>query len=178
MTLGNYPAPLKIIEVTKVGVEKGMNEGLAAEARGFAELTMTPQSKALIGLFHGQTQCKKNRFGKPTKEPQRVGVLGAGLMGAGIATVSLHNGGHHVVLKDANINGMTRGEQQIRKSLDDSVKRKKLSNIERDQILSNLVCTLDYKDFKDVDIVIEAVLEDINVKHRVVKEVEAGKLHT
>lgn len=172
-TYGLYPAPLKILEVVKTGVTSGFQTGSAAEAKGFGELTVTPQSKALIGLFHGQTQCKKNRFGAPSKEPKNVAVLGAGLMGAGIATVSLMNARHNVVLKDANQNGLVRGEQQLRKSLDDGVKKKKLTTADRDKLLSNLLPTLDYKDFRNADIVIEAVLEDIKVKHRVVKEVEA-----
>ncbi|KAI1298130.1 Trifunctional enzyme subunit alpha, mitochondrial [Halotydeus destructor] len=173
LTLGNYPSPLKILEVTKLGLEQGIVAGLDAEAKGFGQLVQTSQSKALIGLFNGQTQCKKNRFGKPKSEPKHVAVLGAGLMGAGIATVSINNAGHHVVLKDANINGLTRGEQQITKSLNDAFKRKKISSVERDRKLALLTPTLNYDEIRNADIVIEAVLEDINVKHRVVKEVEA-----
>lgn len=62
---------------------------------------------------------------------------------------------------------------QIRNSLNEGVKKKKLSTFERDVIQSKLLTTLDYNDFRNADVVIEAVLEDINVKHRVVKEVEA-----
>lgn len=173
LTNGLYPAPLKIIEVVRTGIDKGFEEGLAAEARGFAELTQTPHSKALIGLFHGQTQCKKNRFGDPKDRPQRVGVLGAGLMGAGIATVSIDKAGHNVVLKDANHAALQRGQQQIYGVIDGKVKKKRLTSFERDVKLSHLIPTLDYEAFKDSDIVIEAVIEDIAVKHKVLKEIEA-----
>lgn len=64
-TNGLYPAPLKILEVIRTGLDKGSKVGYEAEAKGFAELAMTPQSKGLISLFFGQTQCKKNRFGAP-----------------------------------------------------------------------------------------------------------------
>ena len=172
-TLGLYPAPLKILEVTKAGLIQGREAGLQAEGRGFAELLFTPHSKALIGVFNGQTQCKKNRFGKPSKNPQNVSVLGAGLMGAGIAAVSVLNAGHNVVLKDSVINGLVRGEQQIGKILDDQVKRKRMTSFEKSQTLSRLYPTLDYAEFKNSDIVIEAVVEDLKVKHAVLKDVEA-----
>lgn len=69
-TNGLYPAPLKILEVIRTGIDKGPQVGFEAEAKGFAELAMTPQSKGLISLFFGQTQCKKNRFGAPKSAPK------------------------------------------------------------------------------------------------------------
>ena len=68
MSKGLYPAPLKILDVVRVGVDKGPHAGYDAEARGFGELAVTPEAKGLISLFHGQTECKKNHFGKPAKE--------------------------------------------------------------------------------------------------------------
>ncbi|CAG2183446.1 unnamed protein product, partial [Oppiella nova] len=113
LTNGLYPAPLKIIEVVKTGLEKGQPSGTEAEIKGFGELSQTPHSKALIGLFHGQTLCKKNKFGKPAKVPKTLAVLGAGLMGAGIAQVSVDKG-YQTILKDVSTAGLVRGEQQIR----------------------------------------------------------------
>ena len=69
-TNGLYPAPLKILEVIRTGVDKGMEEGSKAEREGFGQLCVTPESKALISLFHGQTECKKNKFGKPAKRTE------------------------------------------------------------------------------------------------------------
>ncbi|XP_050306707.1 trifunctional enzyme subunit alpha, mitochondrial [Anthonomus grandis grandis] len=172
MSGGLYPAPLKILDVVRTGVEKGPEAGYEAEARAFAQLAMTPESKGLVSLFQGQTQCKKNRFGAPSKEFKTVGVLGAGLMGAGIAHVTVDKG-YNVILKDTNANGLSRGINQITTGLQNAVKRKRLSTLEKDRYVANLVGTLDYKHFKNADIVIEAVFEDINIKHKVVKEVEA-----
>ncbi|XP_013133939.1 PREDICTED: trifunctional enzyme subunit alpha, mitochondrial [Papilio polytes] len=169
---GLYPAPLKILEVVRTGVDKGPQEGYEAEAQGFGELAMTPQSKGLIGLFRGQTECKKNRFGKSQVDVKTIGVLGAGLMGAGIVQVSIDKG-YKVVMKDATNAGLYRGVGQIQTGLVNAVKRKRVSALQKDKYLSNLLPTLSYDNFKNVDCVIEAVFEDINIKHKVIKELEA-----
>lgn len=156
----------------RTGVEKGSDAGYEAERVAFGELSQTPQSKGLIGLFRGQTECKKNRFGDPPKAPKTIGVLGAGLMGAGIVQVSIDKG-YQVVLKDTNDAGLSRGIGQIQKGLETAIKRRRITPIERDGILSNLVSTLDYEAFRKADIVIEAVFESIDVKHKVIKEIEA-----
>uniref|UniRef100_A0A336KZW8 Trifunctional enzyme subunit alpha, mitochondrial n=1 Tax=Culicoides sonorensis TaxID=179676 RepID=A0A336KZW8_CULSO len=172
MTGGLYPAPLKIIEVIRTGIDKGFEKGLEAERTGFAELTQTPQSKGLIGLFRGQTECKKNRFGAPKREVKTIGVLGAGLMGAGIVQVSVDKG-YQVVMKDTNNAGLSRGIGQVQKGLENGIKRRKITALDRDKILSNLTSTLSYEPFRKADIVIEAVFEDIGIKHKVIKEIEA-----
>lgn len=87
---------------------------------------MTPESKGLIGLFRGQTECKKNRFGAPQQKVKTVAVLGAGLMGAGIAHVSVDKG-YNVILKDTNEAGLGRGIGQIQTGMDNAVKRKRMS---------------------------------------------------
>ncbi|XP_012266008.2 trifunctional enzyme subunit alpha, mitochondrial [Athalia rosae] len=172
-TGGLYPAPLKILEVIRVGIDKGPIAGYEAEARGFAQLGVTPQSKGLISLFFGQTACKKNRFGTPKSTIKTVAVVGAGLMGAGIAHVTLDKG-YNVILKDTNEVGLYRGVGQIQSGFDKAVKRKRFSAVQRDIFLSKLNETLSYDAFKKADVVIEAVFEDITIKHRVIKEIEAN----
>jgi enoyl-CoA hydratase / long-chain 3-hydroxyacyl-CoA dehydrogenase len=125
-TKGLYPAPLKIIDVIKTGLEKGPKAGYEAEAQGFAELAMTSESKSLINIFQGNTACKKNRFGNPKHPAQNIGVLGAGLMGAGIASVSIDKG-YNVLLKDMSSAGLARGFNQISKTYKTGVQRKKYS---------------------------------------------------
>ncbi|XP_067880171.1 hydroxyacyl-CoA dehydrogenase trifunctional multienzyme complex subunit alpha b [Heterodontus francisci] len=171
-TKGLYPAPLKIIEAVKTGLEQGSDAGYLVESQEFGELAMTNESKALTGLYHGQVACKKNKFGKPQKETEKIAVLGAGLMGAGIAQVTIDKG-ILTLLKDTTLEGLERGQQQIFKGLNDKVKRKNLTSFERDRIQSNLTGQLDYKGFEKADIVIEAVFEDVKIKHSVLKEVEA-----
>lgn len=126
----------------------------------------------MIGLFRGQTECKKNRFGNPPNPAKTIGVLGAGLMGAGIVQVSI-NKGYQVILKDTNDAGLARGIGQIQKGLDTGVKRRRITTMERDQYLTNLETTLNYESFKKADMVIEAVFENIDIKHKVIREIEA-----
>ncbi|XP_037749657.1 trifunctional enzyme subunit alpha, mitochondrial isoform X1 [Chelonia mydas] len=171
-TKGLYPSPLKIIEVVKTGLEQGNEAGYLAESQKFGELAMTAESKALTGLYHGQVQCKKNKFGVPKQEVKNLAVLGAGLMGAGIAQVSVDKG-LMTILKDTTLQGLGRGQQQVFKGLNDKVKKKSLTPFERDMILSNMTGQLDYKGFNKADMVIEAVFEDLSIKHKVLKEVEA-----
>ncbi|XP_007422413.1 trifunctional enzyme subunit alpha, mitochondrial [Python bivittatus] len=171
-TKGLYPAPLSIIEVVKTGLEQGNEAGYLLESQKFGELGMTPESRALIGLYHGQVQCKKNKFGETKQPVKKLAILGAGLMGAGIAQVSVERG-LKILMKDTTLDGLSRGQQQVYKGLNDKVKKKSLTSFERDKILSDLTGQLDYKDFGKADMVIEAVFEDINIKHKVLKEVEA-----
>nr|XP_025839783.1 trifunctional enzyme subunit alpha, mitochondrial [Vulpes vulpes] len=171
-TKGLYPAPLKIIDVVKTGIEQGNDAGYLSESQKFGELAMTKESKALMGLYHGQVLCKKNKFGTPQKEVKDLAILGAGLMGAGIAQVSVDKG-LKTILKDATLTGLGRGQQQVFKGLNDKVKKKALTSFERDSIFSNLTGQLDYQGFEKADMVIEAVFEDLSLKHRVLKEVEA-----
>ena len=170
-TNGLYPAPLKIMEAVRAGLDEGKDGGYKAEREKFGELVATTESKGLISLFHGQTECKKNKFGKPANPSKTLGVLGAGLMGAGIAQVSVDKG-YTTVLKDMNSAGLARGMNQVSDYLDKKAKRKKISKLQAEQYMANLLPALDYTDFGKVDMVIEAVFEDINIKHRVVKEVE------
>lgn len=169
---GLYPAPLKIIECTKTGIEQGPTAGYLAESQNFGQLAKTSESAALIGLYHGQVACKKNRFGTPQKEVKTLAILGAGLMGAGIAQVSVDKG-VRTILKDTTVSGLARGEQQVYKGLNDKTKKKNITSFQRDSIMSNLIGTLDYSGFDKADMVIEAVFEDLNIKHAVLKEVEA-----
>ncbi|KAJ0026696.1 hypothetical protein NQD34_017696 [Periophthalmus magnuspinnatus] len=170
-TKGLYPAPAKIIECVQAGMEKGREAGYQTESENFGQLAMTPESRALIGLYHGQVTCKKNKFGSPEKEVKKLAILGAGLMGAGIAQVSIDKG-LNTILKDTTAQGISRGEEQVYKGLNTKVKKKALTSFERDATLSNLSAQLDYSGFHTVDMVIEAVFEDLSIKHKVIREIE------
>jgi len=172
-TLGLYPAPLKILKAVKAGLEKGEQAGYEQEAQGFGELTQSNEAKSLMGLFHGQVECKKNPFGVPAKRSQNIAVLGAGLMGAGIAEVSIHKANHNVILKDTTVEGLSRGINQIYGNMNKRTKKRQMTTFERDNFMAKMATQLDYSGFEKADMVIEAVFEDINIKHKVVKEVEA-----
>lgn len=170
---GNYPAPPAILKCVEEGMKNGLSSGFAKEAREFGRLSQTKESKALMSIFFATQALKKNRFGSPKQKCSTVGVLGAGLMGAGIADVSLNKAKLNVLLKDATETGIARGEKQITDGLDKSVKRKIMTQLEKEQRLANLTTGITYAGFEKADLVIEAVFEDLSVKHRVIRELEA-----
>lgn len=169
-TNGLYPAPLKILEVIRSGIENP-STGYEKERKAFAELAHTTHSRALIGLYNGQTLCKKNRFGAPEKPAKTVAVLGAGLMGAGICQVSITKN-LDTIMKDINNQGLSRGFDQIEGNMQKRVKRRAMTQDQKETVMARLSPQTDYKGFKNVDLVIEAVFEDLALKHRVVQEVE------
>jgi enoyl-CoA hydratase/long-chain 3-hydroxyacyl-CoA dehydrogenase len=180
-TAGKYPAPLAICDVVEKGYESGVDAGFEAEATRFGQLGMTPESRALISIFHGQTALKKNRFATAETKPlmpkiDTIGVLGAGLMGAGIAQVSIAKG-YTVLLKDAKQAGLDRGIAQIAGNLAADVKKRRITQPESERTLSSIyTMTGDnnlWRDhFKRAGLVIEAVFEDLALKHKVVRELE------
>jgi len=170
-TMGNYPAPLKILDVVRAGLVSGKQAGYEEEARAFGELTQTTQSAALIGLFQGSTECKKDKYGK-ARETEHVGVVGAGLMGAGIANVTIDKG-IDTVLLDTSQEALDRGLKQIATQLNTASKKKKYSTSERDTFMSKLHPSLNYDSLKNSDVVIEAVFEDLGLKHKIIKQLES-----
>jgi enoyl-CoA hydratase/long-chain 3-hydroxyacyl-CoA dehydrogenase len=178
MSHGNYPAPLKIIDVVKLSAEKGFGsaEGYAAEAKAFGELGVTPESAALRSIFFGQTECKKNPYPKPTVAPSNVAVIGAGLMGAGVTEVSVANG-FTCTLKDASSEGLAKGMQMIEKSFATKVKRRSMTQFDADKTMTNVAgVTAEndawIKELSKADMVIEAVFENIDLKKKIFKELE------
>ena len=176
-TAGKYPAPYAIIDVMKDNYGKSKQTHLEDEATKFAKLAATPVSEALIGLFHGSNAVKKHSFGKPSQPIKNIAVLGAGLMGAGIAQVSVDNGKYRVLLKDKDAAGVSCGEKIIDDALKAKLKKKRMTNYEYCDTNSRLIPLHDNVDswkrhFASADLVIEAVFEELSVKHKVLKEME------
>jgi 3-hydroxyacyl-CoA dehydrogenase/enoyl-CoA hydratase/3-hydroxybutyryl-CoA epimerase len=174
-TRGNYPAPEKLLEVVRTGLEEGMSKGLAAEARAFGELVMTPESAALRHLFFATTEMKKERTfqGAEPMALKRIGVLGGGLMGGGIAFVTATRAGLPVRIKDIAHNGINQAMATAHQLLAPRVKKQQLRATEMQRQLALMTGTLDYSGFGRVDMVVEAVFEDLEVKRKMVAEVEA-----
>ncbi|SHI08850.1 fatty acid oxidation complex subunit alpha FadJ [Ferrimonas marina] len=174
-THGNYPAPAKIIEAVKVGVEQGGQAGYDTEAQAFAELVMSPESECLRGLFFATTEMKKET-GAEGVEPNPVHkamVLGGGLMGGGIASVTGLKAKIPVRIKDINEEGLKNALAYSYKQVDRRVKKRQMTPAQRDQSMSLISTTTRYQGVKDADIVVEAVFEDLKLKHQMVKEIEA-----
>ena len=172
-TKGNYPAPPKIIEAVKYGFKHGKQKGLLHESKLFGGLGATKESRALVNLFFGLTDAKKNPLAKLVKPVEHIAVLGAGLMGSGIADVSINKGRFDILLKDRDLASAAKGEKVIWEALNLKSKKRIITSFERDQIASRVTGTDSYKGFAKTDVVIEAVFEDINLKRKMVAEVEA-----
>ncbi|MFI3245965.1 MAG: fatty acid oxidation complex subunit alpha FadJ [Ferrimonas sp.] len=173
-THGNYPAIPLIIEAVKIGREQGMAAGLAAEAKGFGELVASPESAALRSIFFATTAMKKET-GAGNVQPRTIHktmILGGGLMGGGIASVTALKAKLPARIKDINEVGLQNALAYTYQQVDKKVKRRQITPAERDKQMSLLSTTTQYQGVKDVDIVVEAVFEDLKLKHQMVQEVE------
>ena len=171
---GNYPAIDKIIDTVRIGVEKGREAGLDKEARSFGELAMTPQSYQLRQIFFATTEMKKETGADGVKpaDIHRVGVLGGGLMGGGIAYVTAAKAGLPARIKDISHEGITHALHYSYERLNKKVKRKHMRRAELEKTMLSLSGTLDYSGFERVDVVIEAVFEDLELKQKMVADIE------
>ena len=179
-TRGNYPAPERALEVIRAGYRGGVAAGYAAEARAFGGLVVSPQAAQLIEIFKAVTALKKDSgtddASAKARPVRKVGMLGAGLMGAGIAYVTASLAKTPVRLKDKDEKGLSHGLKYARELLEERVKKKRLLPRERDAQMMLISPTTDYRGFADCDVVVEAVFEDLGIKHKVLREVEqAGR---
>lgn len=175
-TKGNYPAPLKIIECIRAGVELSSAKGFQVEANNFADLVMTAESEQLRNIFFATTEMKKEQGVegvKPAKVKQAA-VLGGGLMGGGIAFVSATKAKLPVRIKDINHQGISNALKYSFDILNKKVKRRFIRASEMQSQMAQITGTLDYAGLKNTDIVIEAVFEDLALKQKMVADVEAN----
>jgi len=177
-TNGKYPAPYGIIQCVQHGLDHPATK-FENERKQFARLAATPESEALIGIFDGMTQMKKHNFGADAALPvKQVAVMGAGLMGAGIAQVTAEKG-IQVLLKDRNDEAIERGQKYMRDNWDKKLKRKRMSLYKHSLATSSVTGLTDEspawkKHFANTDLVIEAVFEDLTLKQKIVADVEAN----
>jgi 3-hydroxyacyl-CoA dehydrogenase/enoyl-CoA hydratase/3-hydroxybutyryl-CoA epimerase/enoyl-CoA isomerase len=170
----NYPAPLAAIDAIEKGAGKGRDEALAIEAAGFARIAKTSAAHALVSVFLGDQAVKRiaKKHAKAARPVTRAAVLGAGIMGGGIAYQSASRG-VPVLMKDIAPKALEAGVAEATKLLEKQVERGKLTTARMAQVLAGITPTLSFGDFGVVDFVVEAVVENEAVKKKVLAEVEA-----
>ncbi|WP_259364939.1 MULTISPECIES: fatty acid oxidation complex subunit alpha FadJ [unclassified Colwellia] len=174
-TKGNYPSPLKIIDSVRSGIEKSSVSGYQTEADHFGELVMSPESAQLRQIFFATTDMKKEQGieGVNAKPISQIGVLGGGLMGGGIAFVSATKANVDVRIKDIAPQGISHAMKYGYDILNKKVKRRFMLKSEMQKQLAKITGCVDYSGFKNVDMVIEAVFEDLSLKQKMVDDMES-----
>jgi 3-hydroxyacyl-CoA dehydrogenase len=166
---GPYPAPLACLEAVAAAVEKPFDAGLKRERELFATLMLSPESAALRHVFQAE-RAASHILDVPADTPirpiRKVGVIGAGTMGGGI-TMSLINAGLPVVLLETQQEALDRGIANIRRNYQGALRKGTLNEQSLAQRLALITPTLDYDLFRDVDLSIEAVFENMDVKRQV-----------
>jgi 3-hydroxyacyl-CoA dehydrogenase/enoyl-CoA hydratase/3-hydroxybutyryl-CoA epimerase len=175
-TKGHYPAPLEALDVVRRGTATSLREGLEIEARAFGRLSASDKSRALVSVFFATQEIKKDAGfppGTAAREVEKLAVLGAGLMGAGIAGAAA-NVGVRVRMKDATHDALGRGLRSIREGLEERRRRRSLTRREAGQRMDLVSPTVETTGLRRADLVIEAVFEDLDLKRRVLDEAEAA----
>nr|WP_321508103.1 3-hydroxyacyl-CoA dehydrogenase NAD-binding domain-containing protein [uncultured Celeribacter sp.] len=174
-TQGVYPAAKALLSAVYEGAQVPFDTAIKIEARWFTNVLMNPSSSAMIrSLFINKEALEKgaNRPDVADQKVKKVGVLGAGMMGAGISYVSA-NAGIEVVLVDVKQEAADKGKAYSEAILDKGISRKKVTPEKKDQVLSRITATTDLEALKGCDLIVEAVFEDIGVKAEMTKKVEA-----
>ncbi len=170
-TYDNYPAARAIMQVVYEGLQLPMDQALRVESRYFAKILRSPEAAAMIRTLFVSLQEINKGARRPAAVPRKtlakIGVLGAGFMGAGIAYVSAL-AGLDVVLIDRDPETAQKGKAHSQALMDEQVKRSRATPADREALLARIAATADYVALKDCDLVIEAVFEDRKVKEEVI----------
>jgi 3-hydroxyacyl-CoA dehydrogenase / enoyl-CoA hydratase / 3-hydroxybutyryl-CoA epimerase len=172
---GNYPATVAIMNCVYDGLQVNLDRALEVEARNFVKVARTPVARNLIRtLFFGLNEVNKGSS-RPKDEPptdvKKLGILGAGMMGAGIAYVSAQ-AGIEVVLKDISIENAEKGKDYSRGLVKKALERGKMDQAKADALLARISCADNYNDLAGADLIIEAVFENRELKATVTKDAE------
>jgi len=176
-TGGNYPAPLAALDAVRAGLELGRNAGFRREAEHFGLLAVGEVSRNLVQIFFGTNALKKDDgvpagSAKP-REIRRLGVVGSGFMGSGIAGTAVSQAGIQARLKDADLQRVGRGIHAALGILKGQLERRRITRQEFQRKAALVSGTADWTGFGATDLLIEAVFEDLEVKRRVFAEAEA-----
>lgn len=175
-TKGKYPAPVWALEAVRTALRSSLEEGLAEEARLFGKASVSEEAKSLIHLFETTTELKSDSgLDKGSKaeanEVTDCAVIGGGLMGSGITTV-LADVGVKTRVKDISEDTLSKMYRYVDKYLGRKVKRRHYRPFDRSVRLGRVTATTDYSGFSRTEVAIEAVFEDLGLKHRVIQEIE------
>jgi 3-hydroxyacyl-CoA dehydrogenase/enoyl-CoA hydratase/3-hydroxybutyryl-CoA epimerase len=168
----HYPAPFKVIACVEAGIAGTVSDGLKAEIEAFGSLVLTPQSQSLRRLFFTRTALNKKHYGEEPQRINMIGVVGSGFMGTGIAAVSARSV-YRVAIKDVSQEKLSASVKEIWESLDRWTRSRRLNPVRRDKLYSLVAPVLDYSGIAKAGLVIEAVFEDLETKHAVLREVES-----
>ena len=175
-TYDNYPAARAIMQVVYEGLQLPMDQALRVESRYFAKILRSPEAAAMIrSLFVSMQELNKGARRPaeiPPKPIKKVGILGAGFMGAGVAYVSAQ-AGIDVVLIDRDQESADKGKAHSQKLISDQINRGRATAADRDALLGRITATPDYAALKDCDLIIEAVFEDRKIKEEAIAKAEA-----
>ncbi len=174
---GHYPAPVAALEAVRTGLEKGMTEGLRVEHARFGELAVSDVSRKLVQIFFATTALKKDEGAPPGSATPRditqLGIVGSGFMGAAIAGTAIAKASVGVRVKDTDLQRVAGGLASARSIIDRRLKSRRISKFEHARLVGLLSGTGSYAGFGLAELVIEAVFEDLDVKRKVLAEVEA-----
>ncbi len=175
-TYDNYPAARAMLQVAYEGLLLPFDRALTVESRYFAKILRSPEAAAMIrSLFVSMGELNKGAR-RPAKEPptslKKIGIIGAGFMGAGIASVTAQ-AGIDVILIDRDQESADKGKAHVHKSLTDQVNKGRSTAAARDAVLAKITATADYNALKDCDLIVEAVFEDRKVKAEATTKAQA-----
>src|SRR5476649_314968 len=175
-TYDNYPAARAILQVVYEGLQVDMDTALRVESRWFAKIVRSPEAASMIRTLFVSMQDLNKGARRPAKEPatslKKIGVIGAGFMGAGIAQVSAA-AGLQVVLIDRDQETAEKGKAALHKALSDRVAKGRMKSATRDELLTFITPSADYAALKECDLIIEAVFEDRKIKSEVIAKIQA-----
>ncbi|CAN5135934.1 fatty acid oxidation complex subunit alpha FadJ [soil metagenome] len=170
-TGGRYPAPFAAIDAIEIGLAEGMAAGLEAEAEAVGELAITPAARNLMWLYRRREAARKPLAAGRARPIRRIGILGAGVMGGAIAETAAYNG-IAVRLKDVDHRRVTEGLAHAARIVRKLQQKGKLAPREVRDLMHRISGTTSYAGFGNVDLVIEAIVEDAGIKRAVLAEVE------
>ncbi|XP_009803575.1 peroxisomal fatty acid beta-oxidation multifunctional protein AIM1 isoform X1 [Nicotiana sylvestris] len=174
-TARNMPQHLACLDVIEEGIVHGGYNGVLKEAQVFEDLVLSDTSRGLVHVFFAQRATSKvpnvSDIGLKPRPMKKVAIIGGGLMGSGIAT-ALVLSNIFVILKEINPEYLQRGIKAVEANIRGLVARKKLQQDKANKALSIVKGVLDYSEFKDVDMVIEAVIENVPLKQQIFSDIE------